>query len=919
MDKNKKLKKFTENTHRKIKSNSILSIVLAISVALTSINFVSANATSNSEVNILTSTSTSGEAIEVQEYIPTGTEIEMYGNGSGGLLFNKLEGFTRNSSNVAVTTKNFKYGVVSAQIVYKDGTESFNTVAGPGFDVNGNNRIVRTFDKVTYQVDFSYNDINETPSTVVLEAIAPTGSYYWDTSLLEKLGYNVTTNEDYSVIKLTFENLKSGSGYSTKLPLFVGAQRNGDIFTPTFKVYETEKEADADNILIPEEVAVSAKTNLNILLNSKMLGIDAVPTDSLYSFYLGYELQMKSIPENGGTNKGLQAPLSTDVVEFDINNINLSHRLFNSPYTSTSLNDKVYIYDYGYNNGIGQLEGLPMTNVKMGNNVDISHFLPSSKSLKVDGSNRYVYDSGSITVTKTDGADFLSTSYLDRQHNEFSVTVTGFSGFEENVSNNLRLSGVPFATGGVIVLAEKKLTWTEEYILNISANINDTYKLNGNVIPDTDTSDNVSDGRVDYRFGAVSYYTHIFDYDSHYYTGNSVAAAFGIDAAAVAGTSERPIGYSFRNRSYMGQSNYNLARYKAARHVTVFDPRAFELERASEDLMIGELFHFDFSVEKFNIENLNIPGVEFLYGVRDFTGIDMRFDGSADTVVTDISGVSASMDEVEKELLNLEGFETTCWQWFDTVDEAVAVAATNDNWYACAIKSTIPTDKILDYYGGADKYVSFFPMSLVHVKILDNEYTKYLLDQKESAVTSNFYRFYTVPSTDIDLADADPTGAGYHTLDHFKNPDNGAFGYRKAVYNPTTTSYIEHRRGEPGPATSMFFTDTEPTINKTIKDYNYENYPTNPPTLVPGVDTEVWYEINAYTNGNVEVSEKNPFVVTDKVNTEYLKLDYASIYPQVDTENGIDLEIVDNGDNTVTLIWTFTKGEPGFFFVRYKI
>ncbi len=310
-----------------------------------------------------------------------GSQYTIIGNGDGSLLFGAAKA---RSDIVGYRIRGFPYGIKSAEAVISDGTPAFNDVDDtievvPGYDSGSDNLIVRSFDLITYQVDLAYTSENQEPANIIIRAIAPEGDFRWQTDALEKLDTEIDfVNDKENVIDIKFNTIHSGTGISIEVPLYVGAEKNGTVIEPIFEIFEEGVESQIDNILEPEAITVSARPNLNLLLNDEVVEHESMYVLEDNEYYklgiVGYELQLQPLPDNTGTSKGLELPESKE--EIYINFYVDAHRKM-----VNSLEEEmpVYFVDYGYNGGTGELNGTELTHNYLNINSIDTHILSRQK------------------------------------------------------------------------------------------------------------------------------------------------------------------------------------------------------------------------------------------------------------------------------------------------------------------------------------------------------------------------------------------------------------------------------------------------------------------------------------------------------------------------------------------------------------
>lgn len=787
-------------------------------------------------------------------------------------------------------------GIVADVGNLRDGTASWNDQDGPGWDTGEKNGIVRTFDTVSYRVDFSYNNAQLTSKDVIIRAIAPEGDYTWQTEPLIALKYDVTDNGDGS-IDIRLPDVVAGSGAQTEIALFVGEQRNGDTFKPVFEFYLEDTTGEPVTVLDQvSETTVSAISSINVVLN--VMGSPDASAISTHTLkvdgenygrqYLGYELQLMKVPENNGTIKGMELPDPSIPLEFTID-LDLKYNV-----SGTVTSEPFYIHDIGYNNDVGFLEGTTI------DHQNITYYLhavelqkarnypfASNKGLR-PANGRYVENSGVLEVSLPNGDPVETTNFLDRQYDSLKISFTEFSGIKINSERELRSDGsVPFATGGINVVSKLYANPKEKYTL--------TYTAEAKMSNDVNVNDNkVSGVRTIDPVGTRTWLLR------RPVSGSTVDEQ-------VNGLTSEVLGNTSDLWSQVIFTGHYIDSIEMISSTTVIDPRAFSIndnQLSSATLSkYGVQIAFDdiYGQRTYNHDD----GYQTLeYGVVDFSQfgdiLDPKYYENNPGITITTGGATENIDPIEQYIIELDGDESVdAIKWFATKGEAEQWASENEGWYLSAYKNSQDFEAM---ELSTNEYERVHFTNLRSVTLLNNEYTRYLFEHSETAIwaTAHIWDY-----KDDSGLDTEVINSKYYT----ENPSfahYGELGYRKTVYDDNGDLVAaQYPSGSASRVSSTLPIGAKPTIKKTVTGINGESLGASS-IVVPGVDEGVRWNLDVALQSPFEIIEDTPLTVTDTVPAG-LELDLASIGPKTDPERGIEMNVTTNANGQKVITWTFTS------------
>ena len=304
--------------------------------------------------------------------------------------------------------------VSSAQIILtKTGVGPFDDNDEPGNDSSENNKIVRSFDQVTWTVEntFALNTEGEgyTGGTIYFEASLPANVFekneiMWDLDSMPWIEEPSISNDGQTLTghySLSTESLTIPGKQSLAFILNVYGVKNGTKFSPTFKTWLNGNLADQYATVVGEEITISSapKYNVYLGLNNQMgngkkttleYGGETI-TGRVHGFGIGLALFNDS--DSKGL-KGIEYPKGDITFELDLK---VDKVPFSNPNSSIDITNECtpILWDYKLNNY--DETGNMGKNMKFGGNTATVHgfaILPYAS-----GSNKYsVYDSGNIIM-----------------------------------------------------------------------------------------------------------------------------------------------------------------------------------------------------------------------------------------------------------------------------------------------------------------------------------------------------------------------------------------------------------------------------------------------------------------------------------------------------------------------------------------
>lgn len=215
----------------------------------------------------------------------------------------------------------------------EDGTKDFDNDNNPGHDQNNHNKIVRSFDTITYPIkivvsskDKQYNNV-QVKIKGSIENANINGSQQATFSTGTPINNDTSSMEDTCMIEHT------GSSVSVPEIVSVLGAKNGTKIKTHFSVQVVKIDGrDVTNQNLTqsfdtEDITVSSKPNIDIKIG-KMHTAELMPVGDLYNIdnnrdlygKLGITIGCKPLPEHGNSIKGSAYP--TGQIKFDMKNEN---------------------------------------------------------------------------------------------------------------------------------------------------------------------------------------------------------------------------------------------------------------------------------------------------------------------------------------------------------------------------------------------------------------------------------------------------------------------------------------------------------------------------------------------------------------------------------------------------------------------
>ena len=213
-----------------------------------------------------------------------------------------------------------------------DGTESFDADDEPGNDSSPSNNVVRSFDRITYNVDLTMaikpgQTSTEKGGKIVIEATLPSSLatlVKWD---LEQMTWlDGTVSEDGTTLTGSYtldENTSATSGrQNLQLVLQVYGAGNGTEIQPTFKFSLDGNNEEDKYILTPNIITVSAVGKYNVKLvydkTAKKATVDYGEGEKSGRAYgYGFAIELYNDNKEKGL-KGLEYPEGDITFDFDL-------------------------------------------------------------------------------------------------------------------------------------------------------------------------------------------------------------------------------------------------------------------------------------------------------------------------------------------------------------------------------------------------------------------------------------------------------------------------------------------------------------------------------------------------------------------------------------------------------------------------
>ena len=231
-------------------------------------------------------------------------------------------------------------GAVVSSIEMQDdlritGTAPFDTAQGVGNDISSADNIVRTFDKVVYNVKSTFSINGENPDTanvlsytggiLHVKCVVPNtaqtndGKVRWDIESLGLNAQNVVLSTDGLTLDFDYifeKNTTTIPGNRTlPIPLSISKASNGTQITPTFTTYLTGNTQAQAKSVTDTPVVVSASPNYNVQLirNTSISKKASLPVNGktvdgrMYGYGISIQLDNRGSAINKGL-KGLEVP-----------------------------------------------------------------------------------------------------------------------------------------------------------------------------------------------------------------------------------------------------------------------------------------------------------------------------------------------------------------------------------------------------------------------------------------------------------------------------------------------------------------------------------------------------------------------------------------------------------------------------------
>ena len=301
----------------------------------------------------------------------------------------------------------------------EDGTAEFDSNDEPGNDSSASNKIVRSFDKISYDVELTMSlkeghETSENGGKIFVEANLPeslANLVKWDVDSMSWLNGSGVVSEDGTKLTGTYtmdENTVATAGkQSVRLVLQVWGAGNGTEITPTFN-FSLEGNEDSEKFgITADRVIVSATAKYNVQLDRNRdletkTTVDYGNGDTRGRMYgYGFTLQLYNDEESKGL-KGLEYPkgeISFDIdlkLERSVEGSNIKEDITDEA-TPILWNYRVNNTNaYGTTDYSGGIKDRDMFHIEIG---DIwNGHLPSG----VDNGDRTwsIYNSGNIKITQ---------------------------------------------------------------------------------------------------------------------------------------------------------------------------------------------------------------------------------------------------------------------------------------------------------------------------------------------------------------------------------------------------------------------------------------------------------------------------------------------------------------------------------------
>ena len=313
-----------------------------------------------------------------------------------------------------------------------DGTESFDADDEPGNDSSPSNNVVRSFDRITYNVDLTMaikpgQTSTEKGGKIVVEATLPSSLatlVKWD---LEQMTWlDGTVSEDGTTLTGSYtldENTSATSGrQNLQLVLQVYGAGNGTEIQPTFKFSLDGNNEEDKYILTPDIITVSAvgKYNIRLVSNAENLSNkvtldfgDGNKEGRLYGY--GFAIELHNDNKEKGL-KGVEYPQGDITFDFDL-------KLERTRENSDELED------------ITNLCTPLLWNYKINSNDDYSAGLYPGRDMYFTGVSHTAY-TNKIPVENKKREDLMDSSYnvynagnleIIQEGNKLRVTVKDYS------------------------------------------------------------------------------------------------------------------------------------------------------------------------------------------------------------------------------------------------------------------------------------------------------------------------------------------------------------------------------------------------------------------------------------------------------------------------------------------------------------
>lgn len=332
------------------------------------------------------------------------------------------------------------------------GTTPFDNVETLGNDISSSDRIVRSFDKIFYNVEFSIKpkddeviDLEDRIVDVIV-TLSDEDLKYVSFENVE----NITISEDKKVATYSVKDVNTYGSFTQMVTLNVNSAPNGYEIKPNFSIKESTDLEQATELKLNPDIVnytptiVSSKSNVDIfVVSSNETQTAKVNKEEGRYVTFGIGLQLNGDSSNKGI-KGLQLPKGDITFDINLNQSNgellvldesyiraytedkvsdIEPVKMNLPYSSegnvkvTKKSDSVYtitISDYAYNTNVTNADGSIIENNRaVFMSLAVTAF---SKRTEADGKNNIITtltaNSANSDITKTQNDEKLKETTL---------------------------------------------------------------------------------------------------------------------------------------------------------------------------------------------------------------------------------------------------------------------------------------------------------------------------------------------------------------------------------------------------------------------------------------------------------------------------------------------------------------------------